>query len=153
MHRRCYYFQKCMDKCHVCQKGCSPVFMGSCMENQGPQPQGLGKWISRLKAGYIQCTWPRSNRCCRLCRPKGQALEGNAARRKGCLTPKGAHRCVGAHLQLLSPYFNVPFQNDCWRSMALALKFVKSLSIFLSLSLPEVLRPFGDVCDSPLVSE
>ena len=30
------------------------------MEAQGAQPQGQGKWISRLKAGYIQCTWPRS---------------------------------------------------------------------------------------------
>ena len=34
--------------------------MGPRMQAQGAQPQHQGKWISRRKAGYSQCTWRRS---------------------------------------------------------------------------------------------
>ena len=34
--------------------------MGTCMEGRGAQSQGQGKRIPRLRAGYIQCTWLRS---------------------------------------------------------------------------------------------
>ena len=34
--------------------------MGTRMEGRGAQSQGQGKRIPRLRAGYIQCTWLRS---------------------------------------------------------------------------------------------
>ena len=58
--KRRYVCHKCIDEFFVYQKACSPVSTGPCVQAQGAQPQYQGKWISRLKADYIQCTWRRS---------------------------------------------------------------------------------------------
>ena len=58
--KRRYDCHKCIDEFYVYQKACSPVSMGPRTQAQGAQPQYQGKWISRLKADYIQCTWRRS---------------------------------------------------------------------------------------------